>query len=85
MGQTIAEKIISAHSGRCVSAGELVVVKVDVAMATDATAPQAIRAFREMGGAHVWDPDRIVLVIDHASPAPNEKVANLHQMMRAFA
>ncbi len=85
MGQTIAEKIISAHAGKPVRAGELCVVEVDGALASDATAPFAIQAFREMGGARLFNPERLVLVIDHASPAPNERVANLHAQMRAFA
>lgn len=84
-GQTIAEKILSAHVGRPVYAGELIVTPVGGVMATDTTAPLAIRAFREMGGMQVWDPGRCALVIDHAAPAPNERVANLHQFMRSFA
>ncbi|MFO7540940.1 MAG: aconitase/3-isopropylmalate dehydratase large subunit family protein, partial [Chloroflexota bacterium] len=85
MNQTIAEKIISQHVGRPVCAGEVVIVPVDGAMATDTTAPLAIRAFREMGGTRLWDPARVSLVIDHAAPAPNERIANLHKMMRDFA
>jgi len=84
-GQTIAEKILSAHVGRPVYAGELIVTPVGGVMATDTTAPLAIQAFREMGGMKVWDPGRCALVIDHAAPAPNERVANLHQFMRSFA
>ena len=57
-GQTIAEKILSAHVGRPVYAGELIVTPVEGVMATDTTAPLAIRAFREMGGKQVWDPGR---------------------------
>lgn len=85
MPLTLAEKIISAHAGRDVRANEIAVVRVDGAMATDATAPFAIRAFREMGGTRLWDPARFALVIDHAAPAPNERVANLHRLMREFA
>ena len=85
MGQTIAEKIISNHVGHKVYAGEIVVVQVDGVMATDATGPLAIKAFREMGGTKLWDPEKVTLVIDHASPAPNERVANLHSLMRDFA
>lgn len=85
MPLTLAEQIISAHAGREVRANEIAVVHVDGAMATDATAPFAIRAFREMGGARLWDPARFALVIDHAAPAPNERVANLHRLMREFA
>ncbi len=84
MPQTVAEKILSQHAGRAVRAGEIAIVPVDGAMATDATAPLAIRAFREMGGERLWDPERVSWILDHATPAPNERVANLHRMMRAF-
>jgi 3-isopropylmalate/(R)-2-methylmalate dehydratase large subunit len=85
MAQTIAEKILSRHAGKAVRAGEIVIVRVDGVMATDATAPLAIQAFRAMGGVRLWDPARVFLVIDHAAPAPNETVANLHRLMRDFA
>jgi 3-isopropylmalate/(R)-2-methylmalate dehydratase large subunit len=85
MKQTIAEKIISRHAGKSVKAGDVVIVRVDGVMATDATAPFAIKALRKMGGKRLWDSTRVSLVIDHASPAPNETVANLHKMMRDFA
>jgi 3-isopropylmalate/(R)-2-methylmalate dehydratase large subunit len=85
MGQTIAEKIVSAHAGRHCRAGDIVVASVDRAMASDTTAPMAIRAFQSMGGDRVRDPSRCVLVIDHAAPAPNERIANLHVMVRDFA
>ncbi len=85
MGQTISEKIISRQAGQAVQAGEIAIVRVDGVMATDATAPLAIRAFRAMNGRTLWDNQRVSLVIDHAAPAPNETVANLHKLMRDFA
>lgn len=85
MGQTIAEKIISDKVGRQVSAPEIVIAPVDGVMATDTTAPMSIRAFQAMGGTKVWDPGRCAFIIDHAAPAPNERIANLHRMMREFA
>jgi 3-isopropylmalate/(R)-2-methylmalate dehydratase large subunit len=85
MPQTISEKIISRHAGKPVRAGEIAIVRVDGVMATDATAPFAIKAFRAMNGKKLWDSERVSLVIDHASPAPNETVANLHKLMRDFA
>jgi len=84
MAQTIAEKILSQHAGHPVSAGEIIIVPVDGAMATDATAPLAIKAFEEMGGRRLWDPGRVSFIIDHASPAPNERIGNLHRLMREF-
>ncbi len=85
MTQTIAEKIISQHAGQKVQAGDLAIVPVDGAMATDTSAPLAIKAFREMGGTRLWDASKMWLVRDHAVPAPNERISNLHQMMRTFA
>lgn len=83
--QTIAEKILSAHAGYKVYAGELCIVPVDGCMATDTTAPLAIKAFKEMGGTKLHNPNAFHLIIDHAAPAPNERIANLHQLMRNFA
>jgi 3-isopropylmalate/(R)-2-methylmalate dehydratase large subunit len=85
MNQTISEKILSHHAGKPVKAGDIAIVRVDGVMATDATSPFAIKAFRQMGGKKLWDSDRVSLIIDHASPAPNETVANLHKLMRDFS
>lgn len=85
MNQTIAEKILSRKVGRQVGAGELIIAEVDGVMATDTTGPYAIQAFEEMGGGGVWDKEKCALIIDHAAPAPNERIANLHSMLRSFA
>ncbi len=84
---TFAEKIISvkADGGKKVHhAGEIAVLPADMAMAQDSTGPLAIKVFREMGVQKVWDPKKIHLVIDHSFPAPDEKVANLHILIREF-
>ena len=85
LGLTISEKILSQHAGHTVRAGELCIVPVDGCMATDTTAPLAIKAFQEMGGVKLFDKNKFHLIIDHAAPAPNERIANLHQLMRNFA
>lgn len=85
MPQTIVEKIISQHAGKKVYRGEITIVDVDMVMATDTTAPLTIQAFKKMGGEKVWDPEKMVLVIDHASPPPNQAIAILHDLMRDFA
>ncbi len=84
-GQTVAEKILSRHAGKTVAADDLTVIDVDAALMSDTTAPLAIKAFREMGGKKPWNPERTFLVIDHASPAPNERIARLHDIMREFS
>jgi 3-isopropylmalate/(R)-2-methylmalate dehydratase large subunit len=85
LGQTIIEKILSSHSGQEAYANDIVVARVDFVMGQDGTSPLAIRAFQEMEGTRVFDPDRVALVIDHSAPSPNEGVSALHQLMRRFA
>ncbi len=86
MPQTIAEKILAAHSGRhTVEAGELLNVKVDIAMANDITGPPAIAEFRRLGVERVWDDDRAVLVNDHFCPAKDIPSATNAKRMREFA
>lgn len=85
MAQTTAEKLISRHAGQDVHAGELTIVDVTGVMATDATGPFAVKSFRDMGGTQVWDADRMSLILDHATPPPNERISNLQQGLRDFA
>lgn len=85
MGKTIVEKILSIKTRQDVKANDIVIAPVDGVMATDTTAPLSIKAFQSMGGSKVWDPSKVSFIIDHAAPAPNERIANLHKMMREFA
>ena len=84
MGKTIIEKILSQKSGVDAYAGQIVVADVDYVMGQDGTAPLAIKSFREMGGTKVFDPEKVVFVIDHSAPSPNEGVSRLHKLMREF-
>ena len=52
---TIAEKILSTHAGYEVRAGDMCIVPVDGCMATDTTAPLALKAFKEMGAEKLFD------------------------------
>ena len=84
---TFAEKAISvrAEGGTTHHPGDITVIPADMAMAQDSTGPLAIKVFGEMEVPKVWDPSRIHLAIDHTFPAADEKVANLHHLMREFA
>jgi 3-isopropylmalate/(R)-2-methylmalate dehydratase large subunit len=84
-GQTITEKILSAHSGRTVRAGDVVVCEVDYALGTDGSTPMALDYFEAMGGNRVLHPERIVFALDHYAPAPSRQTTVLHQRMRDFA
>ncbi|MBN1446128.1 MAG: 3-isopropylmalate dehydratase large subunit [Candidatus Omnitrophica bacterium] len=85
MGQTIAEKILSAHSAKKVCAGDITLAKVDFVMAQDGTAPLVIKAFEKFGAEKVFDKKKAVFVIDHNSPSQSQGVSALHKMMRDFA
>lgn len=85
MGKTVAEQILSEHSEKDLYSGNIGLCNLDFLIASDTTAPIAIKSFQEMGGVKVKNPERIAFFIDHASPAPNQKIANLHAMMREFA
>src|SRR3712207_5574169 len=75
----------SGSTSKLSMAGDIAVVDVDLAMAQDSTGPLAIRSLNEMRIDKLYDPSKVLLVIDHTFPAADEKVANLHAMMRNFA
>ncbi|MEO2066106.1 MAG: aconitase family protein, partial [Desulfurobacteriaceae bacterium] len=86
MGMTITQKILAEHAGKEeVYPGELIMCKVDIALANDVTAPIAIKRVKELGVKDVWDRERIALVPDHFVPAKDIKAAEQVKMMREFA
>jgi 3-isopropylmalate/(R)-2-methylmalate dehydratase large subunit len=86
MAMTITEKILAAHAGReFVEPGELVNVKVDIALGNDITAPVAIREFSKLDVKTVWDKSRVVLVPDHFVPNKDIQSAEQAKILRDFA
>lgn len=85
MGKTISEKIFSKTSESDAYAGNYVTAKIETAMAQDGTAPLTIKAIEEMDGGEVWNPERIVLVMDHTVPSSSVGTSSMHKLMREFA
>ncbi len=85
MGQTLAEKIISEHVGKKVKAGELVISKVDVCAVQDGTGPLTVQEFKKLGKEKLFNPERTILFIDHASPSPKKELSNMHTTLREFS
>ena len=86
MGMTITEKILAAHAGKDkVVPGELVNVKVDLALGNDITAPVAIREFNKIGVESVFDKEKIALVLDHFIPAKDIESAEQGKLVKTFA
>ena len=91
MGMTMAEKILARHSGlKEVKAGQYVTAKVDQVCIHDSF----INIHNDMkeagikeGLKRVWDRDRVVVLIDHSSPAVDRNVptAEKHVKTRNLA
>ncbi|MFB3885861.1 MAG: 3-isopropylmalate dehydratase large subunit [Thermodesulfobacteriota bacterium] len=79
MGMTMTEKIFARHSGlKKVEAGEYVTAKVDQAFIHDSF-PEIQEGMKEAGIEsgldRIWDKDRVMVLIDHTSPAMDKNVA----------
>ena len=86
MGMTITEKILAAHAGKSsVEPGEILDVKLDLALANDITAPLSLEEFDKVGAKGVFDPEKVVLVLDHFTPNKDIISAENCKTIREFA
>ncbi len=83
MGKTIAEKILSAHAGRDLKAGDFAVCKVDFAFGQDGTSAIIIDRIKALGPTGLKT--KFCMVIDHHAPSPNEGTSRIQNQMRQFA
>jgi len=81
MGMTLAEKILARASGKAeVRPGQYVTATVDLAMTHDAMAAVAL-ILNEAGITKVWDPDRVVCLLDHYTPSPTAQMAEARKLV----
>ncbi len=85
MGQTIAEKILSSHSGKKVKAGDIAICKVDFYFGQDGTSGIIIDSFKKLGNIKPHEKTKFFMVIDHSAPSPSVGVSTVHKKMRSFA
>lgn len=84
MGMTITEKILAKASGKkMVLPGDIVWTKIDVAMLLHDAPPATLPAFRRLA-KNVWDPGKIVSIIEHLIPAHNIWSAETQKQLREF-
>jgi len=85
-GKTMVEKIMAAHCDehKEVTAGDYLYLKLDLLLGSDATTPIAIDEFRKLNLNKVFDPSKVVLVMDHFSPAKDITSANQIKRIRIF-
>jgi 3-isopropylmalate/(R)-2-methylmalate dehydratase large subunit len=86
-GKTLAEKIIGSHTaGGSVSAGEVVIVRVDYTFTHDASGPLLIQQLNKLKNIpSEMDKNRTVFFIDHAVPSPTKELSNDQAIVRNHA
>lgn len=85
MGMTMTQKILAQGAGLDkIEAGDLIVSKIDLAMANDITTPPAVAEFNKIGKP-VFDKNKIALIPDHFTPNKDIKSAMLSKTTREFA
>ena len=77
MPSTFVEKILGAPQGT------IVFRSPDLVLTHDNTA-SIYKTFRNMGGTRVFDPDRLVVVLDHNAPPTMVALSNTYQSIREF-
>ena len=82
---TLTEKIFARSAGRkAVRAGEIITVGIDLAVIQDALGPIVYRQFRELG-VPVWDPEKVMPVIDHSCLHGTMENAEIIEQTARFA
>ena len=83
MGKSFAEKVLGKASGGEVEKGDIVIVRPHFCMSHD-NAAAVMKIFARIHVDRVWDPSRLVFILDHAVPAPTDKHALNHKQIREF-
>lgn len=83
-GQTISEQILArASRSESVRPGQIIDGAVDLLYMHEMLA-LALLPFGEIGTTKVWDPEKIVVTLDHWVPPPTPEIAQMHQTIRDF-
>ncbi|MFX1394407.1 MAG: 3-isopropylmalate dehydratase large subunit [Promethearchaeota archaeon] len=86
--QTIAEKILTAHSlsGNEIKPDDIIIAKLDLVMSHIGTGKVVLdfNKIRPSKKRKIFDPNKIVVIFDHYNPAPSERWASVHDLIRKF-
>ena len=83
MGKTFAEKIFSKKVGNDVSKNDIVTIIPDYVMSHDNSAAIS-KIFGELEVDKLYDPDMLIIILDHTVPASQVKYAVNHKIIRNF-
>ena len=85
MAMTIVEKILAQKGGKSiVKPDEIVEISVDLAMIHDALGAHTIAKFKELEAEKIWDPNRVVVILDHYVPNKDLDVAKKCLRIKKF-
>lgn len=83
---TMTQKILASKANIAqLTAGELILVDLDMVLGNDITSPVAISEFNKIGKKEVFSKEKISLVMDHFAPNKDIKAAEQCKMCRDFA
>ena len=84
MNRTLTQKIFDTHLLNRPSP-EVYALRMDMVMCHEITTPPAILDIQEKWGDRVFDPQKIVALIDHVSPAKDSATALQQKVIREWA
>ncbi|MGD8501247.1 MAG: hypothetical protein PVJ86_11400, partial [Phycisphaerales bacterium] len=85
MGKTFAEKILSLKSDSSDAfAGQIVNARPDRLMCDSGSTLIAIKSIHDIGVERIYNPDKVVIILDHFIPAESTLTANNHRLVRKF-
>jgi len=83
--ETIIQKILAKKAGlKKVEVGQFISVEPDLAVSNN-NSGSVIDFFEDTGAKKIWDPTKLVIVLDHRIPAESEEVSRTHNKVREFA
>jgi 3-isopropylmalate/(R)-2-methylmalate dehydratase large subunit len=87
LGMNVSQKLLAAHAGlERVEIGQMINTRIDLVMANELSAIEAIQEFRKIKGAtQVFDPNKVVIVQDHLGPARDIQSAQPGSDVRKWA
>ena len=76
MGMTMTQKILAEKAGQhTVAPGDLIMAELDLVMGNDITAPVAVNEMEKYGLQKLFDPQKVVFVLDHFTPNKDIRAA----------
>lgn len=83
---SISDQILAQHANLPkVDPGEFIQAKIDYVMVHEQLGGRIAPEFEKRGFDSIWDPEKIVYILDHWVPPPDVRAAKMHQRANAFA